>query len=188
MTNPCIWKGTVYPSQAAAAKAIGVSQAIVSYHLEKHGHLDMAGERKMRAGKPKRPGFHQRDVPPSPYSISPATGVDIVSVARWIQTGDVDKLIAATCLFTAATNEGRNLMASLKDIAAIVAQEHGITLADIMSEETHRVVARARQDAMLRQREITGFSYPRIAKFWGKDHTTVLYAVRVAKARAGMEE
>ena len=43
MTNPCIWRGTIYPSQSAAAKAAGVDRTAITRHLSKYGNLDRLG-------------------------------------------------------------------------------------------------------------------------------------------------
>ena len=47
------------------------------------------------------------------------------------------------------------------------------------------LIAHARQDAMRRIREALGYSYPRIGRFFGRDHTTVVHGVRASAARAG---
>lgn len=38
--NPCRWRTRVFPSQKAAAAALGVSQATVCRHLDKYGSID----------------------------------------------------------------------------------------------------------------------------------------------------
>lgn len=77
-------------------------------------------------------------------------------------------------------------MTTLRQIAIDVATEHNLTLDDLQSTSRLRRIAHARQEAMRRQREQTGASYPRIAMFWGRDHSTVMHAVKVAERRAGV--
>lgn len=59
------------------------------------------------------------------------------------------------------------------------AEETGFTVAEIMGEERRAPLARARQLAMWRVSKNTQLSMPRIGNlFGGKDHTTVLHAIR----------
>ena len=80
--------------------------------------------------------------------------------------------------------------ASAADIAAEVAEVHGLTLADLRTPTRRVAVSHPRQEAMaiLRaQRRPDGrprFSYPWIASFLGlKHHATVIYGVRAFNAR-----
>lgn len=41
--QPVIVRGTVYPSQAAAGRAFGLTRNVVATLLARHGHLDMLG-------------------------------------------------------------------------------------------------------------------------------------------------
>lgn len=43
MWNPVEAGGTIYPSQKAAAEALGVSPAAISMALKRHGHLNNIG-------------------------------------------------------------------------------------------------------------------------------------------------
>lgn len=43
MANPCKWRGTIYPSQAAVAEAAGVERSAITRHLTKYGNLDRLG-------------------------------------------------------------------------------------------------------------------------------------------------
>ena len=65
------------------------------------------------------------------------------------------------------------------EIVEAVAAELGYTVADLQGPRVLRPIAQARQLAMLMLREITGASYPKIARALGrKDHTTALYGCR----------
>ncbi len=73
---------------------------------------------------------------------------------------------------------------ALRTIAEAVAADRGVTLKGISERTRIPGIAWVRQDAMRAQREGTGASYPRIAAFWGMDHSTVIYGVRRSAARA----
>ena len=66
----------------------------------------------------------------------------------------------------------------LGDIENAVAARFGLTREAMRCLTRARAVARPRQIAMYLAREITGHSLPRIGNHFGRDHTTVLHAVR----------
>lgn len=72
----------------------------------------------------------------------------------------------------------------MREIAAQVSEARGIHMTVMRSKSRLHDVAHARQDAMRLQRS-EGYSLPQIGAFWGRDHTTVLYGIRAAEARAG---
>ena len=53
MANPCKWRDTIYPSQAAVAKAAGVNQRTITRHLTKYGNLDRLGVVAVRKPVPE---------------------------------------------------------------------------------------------------------------------------------------
>lgn len=57
-------------------------------------------------------------------------------------------------------------------------ERYGITLADMVGPCRKKRFAIPRQEAMAEVRKRLGWSYPRIGKLFGKDHTTVLWACR----------
>ena len=58
------------------------------------------------------------------------------------------------------------------------AKMFGWTVEDLCGKSRRRPLVTARQIGMYVMRELTDFSYPRIAEaFGGRDHTTVMYAV-----------
>ena len=64
-------------------------------------------------------------------------------------------------------------------IIKAVSDHFGVKLSEIKSDRKHRVVALPRQVAMYLLRELTPCSYPDIGqRFGGRDHTTVMYAVK----------
>lgn len=64
------------------------------------------------------------------------------------------------------------------DVIRAAAQLGGLTLAEITGQSRMQPVARWRQRAMFVARLHTDASYPRIAQFFCRDHTTVLFACR----------
>lgn len=75
-----------------------------------------------------------------------------------------------------ACNEKR---VTVDQIQKIVAEHFGLKQADLISERRARAVARPRQAAMWLAKQITTRSLPDIGRrFGGRDHTTVLHAVR----------
>jgi chromosomal replication initiator protein len=64
-------------------------------------------------------------------------------------------------------------------IQKVVSEHYGLKQADLISERRARAVARPRQVAMWLAKQITTRSLPDIGRrFGGRDHTTVLHAVR----------
>lgn len=74
---------------------------------------------------------------------------------------------------------------SISNIQKTVAEYFGIRTADLTSAKRTRTLARPRQVAMCLAKELTNHSLPEIGEaFGGRDHTTVLYAIRkVAELR-----
>ena len=68
---------------------------------------------------------------------------------------------------------------TIDDIQRRVAEHYNIRLADMSSPRRARAVARPRQVAMYLAKQLTTRSLPEIGrKFGGRDHTTVMHAVR----------
>src|SRR6185436_4392802 len=68
---------------------------------------------------------------------------------------------------------------SIEDIQKHVAAHFNIKLAEMHSARRSRSIARPRQVAMYLSKKLTSKSLPEIGrKFGGKDHTTVIHAVR----------
>ncbi len=64
------------------------------------------------------------------------------------------------------------------------AKQFGWTVEDLCGKSRRRPLVTARQISMYVMRELTDFSYPRIAEvFGGRDHTTVMYAVDKIKSQ-----
>lgn len=67
----------------------------------------------------------------------------------------------------------------IEDIQRVVAKHFNVTKADLLSSRRARAVVRPRQIAMYLAKQLTPRSLPEIGRrFGGRDHTTVLHAVR----------
>ncbi len=68
---------------------------------------------------------------------------------------------------------------TVDEIQKAVAEHYGLKQADLLNERRTRAVARPRHAAMYLAKQLTTRSYPDIGRrFGGRDHTTVLHAVR----------
>lgn len=136
------------------------------------------------------------------FEVSPAV---VSYVARQISTngrdleGAVNRLLAhATLTGTAVTLETaegaiRDLVRNrepkrvkIEDIQKLVASRYNISRSDILSERRTAAVVRPRQIAMYLSKVLTLRSLPEIGRrFGGRDHTTVLHAVRKIEKALG---
>ncbi|CUH34134.1 Chromosomal replication initiator protein DnaA [Jannaschia seosinensis] len=68
---------------------------------------------------------------------------------------------------------------TIEQIMKVTCEHYALRMSDMTSARRSRTVARPRQMAMFLAKKLTPRSYPEIGrKFGGRDHTTVLYAVR----------
>lgn len=75
-------------------------------------------------------------------------------------------------------------MPTIQDIQALVAQTYCVTLCDILSRRRDQRTVRPRHIAIWLARQTTFCSLPEIGQaFGGRDHTTVLHAIRLVEAR-----
>ena len=71
----------------------------------------------------------------------------------------------------------------IEDIQKLVANHYNVSRADILSSRRTAVVVKPRQVAMFLAKTLTLRSLPEIGRrFGGRDHTTVLHAVRKIEA------
>jgi chromosomal replication initiator protein len=66
----------------------------------------------------------------------------------------------------------------IRDIIAEVADQYGVTPAQILSPGRKAQVTKARRCAMWRARQETNSSYLKLARIFNRDHSTVIYNVR----------
>jgi chromosomal replication initiator protein len=77
---------------------------------------------------------------------------------------------------------------TVDEIQKVVAEHFGLKQADLLSERRTRAVARPRHVAMYLAKQLTTRSYPDIGRrFGGRDHTTVLHAVKRIDVLKGEE-
>ena len=77
---------------------------------------------------------------------------------------------------------------SIEEIQRKVAEHFNVKYADMLSARRARVIARPRQIAMYLAKQLTARSLPEIGrKFGGRDHTTVMHAVRRVEDLSAMD-
>jgi chromosomal replication initiator protein len=77
---------------------------------------------------------------------------------------------------------------TIEEIQKRVAEHFNIKLAEMSSARRSRAVARPRQVAMYLAKQLTARSLPEIGrKFGGRDHTTVMHAVRKVDELRGLD-
>ncbi|MGH6892343.1 MAG: chromosomal replication initiator protein DnaA [Dongiaceae bacterium] len=78
---------------------------------------------------------------------------------------------------------------TIDEIQKKVAEHYNIRIADMHSARRARAVARPRQVAMYLAKQLTARSLPEIGrKFGGRDHTTVMHAVRKVEELCGSDQ
>jgi chromosomal replication initiator protein len=77
----------------------------------------------------------------------------------------------------------------IEDIQKVIASHYNVSKHDLLSARRTRAIVRPRQIAMYLAKTMTPRSYPEIGKrFGGRDHTTVLHAVRKVEELAAADE
>ncbi len=85
------------------------------------------------------------------------------------------------------TREPRRIR--IEDIQKVVATHYNVSKQDLLSARRTRAIVRPRQIAMYLAKTMTPRSFPEIGKrFGGRDHTTVLHAVRKVEELAAADE
>ena len=104
--------------------------------------------------------------------------------------GALNRLVAHTQLIGSTINLGivKQLLKDvlrapekiirITDIQQVTADFYNLTVADLKSTRRERRIARPRQLAMYLSKQLTTLSLPDIAMHFGKDHTTILHAVK----------
>jgi chromosomal replication initiator protein len=140
---------------------------------------------RMEAAKLHHPGF---DVPPPVLAYIART---ITHNGRDLE-GALNRLLAHSKLtgqpvtLELAEREMRDLIrpqepkrVKIEDIQRVVARQYNVSRADLLSSRRTANVVRPRQVAMYLAKTLTLRSLPEIGRrFGGRDHTTVLHAVR----------
>ena len=105
---------------------------------------------------------------------SSATGGIAAGVSAAPRSSAPADAAPAVPLAAASPTEGARVL--VEDVKRKVAAHFGIPISDLESASRKRAVVRPRQMAMLVARDLTGRSYPEIARRFGsRDHTTVIH-------------
>lgn len=74
------------------------------------------------------------------------------------------------------------------DILHAVAEEYGVSVEDIMSNSRRSDIAEARQMSMCLFAETSGYEPERIGRVFGRNRTTVIYAIRKMRDLASVDK
>lgn len=72
---------------------------------------------------------------------------------------------------------------TMKEIAILVAERHGVTLEDLRGPSRRLRASRPRQEAMALIMAQKRYSYPQVGRFFNRDHTTVIHGERAYQKR-----
>jgi chromosomal replication initiator protein len=105
------------------------------------------------------------------------TLINIIGYAKLLNT-EISIDLAKDALKNIIKEQDRKIL-SIESIQKEVSNFFGIRIQDLKSERKQKNIAIPRQIAMFLARRYTGASFPEIGeKFGGKDHSTVIHAVR----------
>lgn len=74
------------------------------------------------------------------------------------------------------------------DILHAVAEEYGVSVEDIMSNSRRSDITEARQMSMCLFAETSGYEPERIGRVFGRNRTTVIYAIRKMRDLASVDK
>ena len=98
-----------------------------------------------------------------------------------LQNGQIDLELAKAALGESATPEQRRI--TIQNILDVVTKYYNVRLSDLQSKKRHKSIAFPRQVCMFLARRHTRYSLEEIGGYFGgRDHTTVLHAVRTVDA------
>jgi chromosomal replication initiator protein len=100
-------------------------------------------------------------------------------VAQWQFTSQTVSLASAEITLRDLVGAREPRRVRIEDIQRVVARHFNVSKADLLSSRRTRTIVRPRQIAMYLAKVLTPRSLPEIGRrFGGRDHTTVLHAVR----------
>ncbi|MBN8993666.1 MAG: chromosomal replication initiator protein DnaA [Rhizobiales bacterium] len=100
-------------------------------------------------------------------------------VAQWQFTNQPVTLASAEITLRDLVGAREPRRVRIEDIQRVVARHYNVSKADLLSSRRTRTIVRPRQIAMYLAKVLTPRSLPEIGRrFGGRDHTTVLHAVR----------
>lgn len=127
---------------------------------------------------------------PIPYDVLDFLAQNITSNVRELE-GALNRLVAHVELIGGEINmqtvrlvlrdilKTHEKTVTIDDIQKITADYYGLKIADLKSVRRERRLARPRQLAMYLSKQLTTLSLPDIASYFGRDHTTIMHAVKV---------
>ena len=84
------------------------------------------------------------------------------------------------------TNEAKKIR--IEEIQQVVARHYNLSKNDLLSSRRIRTIVKPRQIAMYLAKNLTPRSLPEIGRrFGGRDHTTVLHAIRKIETQVGKD-
>ena len=100
-------------------------------------------------------------------------------VAQWTFTNQPVTMASAEVTLRDLVGAREPRRVKIEDIQKVVATHYNVSKADLLSSRRTRTIVRPRQIAMYLSKTLTPRSLPEIGRrFGGRDHTTVLHAVR----------
>ena len=100
-------------------------------------------------------------------------------VAQWQFTRQPVTIVSAEITLRDLVGQREPRRVRIEDIQRVVARHYNVSKADLLSSRRTRTIVRPRQIAMYLAKVLTPRSLPEIGRrFGGRDHTTVLHAVR----------
>ena len=100
-------------------------------------------------------------------------------VAQWQFTRQAVTIASAEITLRDLIGQREPRRVKIEDIQRVVARHYNVSKADLLSSRRTRTIVRPRQIAMYLAKMLTPRSLPEIGRrFGGRDHTTVLHAVR----------
>ena len=100
-------------------------------------------------------------------------------VAQWQFTNQPVTMNSAEITLRDLVGAAEPRRVKIEDIQKVVSRHYNVSKADLLSSRRTRTIVRPRQIAMYLSKTLTPRSLPEIGRrFGGRDHTTVLHAVR----------
>jgi chromosomal replication initiator protein len=152
-------------------------------------------ETRLAAARERRPGLHIPDAILDYVAQAVVTnGRDLdgalnrlVCRAEFSETPITMDIAELAIVDLVGTREPRRIR--IEEIQKVVASHYNVSKHDLLSARRTRAIVRPRQIAMYLAKTMTPRSFPEIGKrFGGRDHTTVLHAVRKVEELAAADE
>jgi len=145
-------------------------------------HIPTAAD---HAARRARMGFATAVSSPVFIPIKPAKKPDMVAAKPAPPAPLVDTIIAK--YLYVSTPQGPVGMAETKQLVAAIAKRHGVTFADIMGPCRRAKIVAARFEAIVAVAQVRyAWSLPQLGRFFGgRDHTTILHAIRTQAVKTG---